>query len=132
MEHPLEKVHEPKHVQVNNKKTEDSKHVQANNKTIEKVNIFEDTKRDITKEAPMELVNTLKNQMEKIKIKFVHTAQAVDQCLPVLNQRPSIHDILIICYILNGGLLLKHDTDTNDDTDDEDFFHSFETKLKEF
>lgn len=71
-------------------------------------NLYDSTLAEVEQEAPAELVKTLKEQMLKIKQKFVHTAKAVDDCLPALENKPSVMKVLLVCYILNGGVLLKH------------------------
>ncbi len=91
-------------------------------------NIFRDTLQEITKEAPEELVDTLRSQMTKMRDKFIHTKHAVDQCLPILDKKPTVHDILVICYILNGGLLLKHDTES-EDYDEDAFLKTLENTI---
>ncbi len=78
-------------------------------------NLFEHTLKEVQNDAPEALVNTLKEQMNKIKDKYLHTSQAVDHCLPVLDSKPKLLDVLVVCYILNGGVLLKHTLEEEED-----------------
>lgn len=87
-------------------------------------NIFLHTQKEILKEAPLALVESLKVQMEKIKEKFPLTVKTVDEVLPVMEGNLTVLDVLVISYILNGGILLKHVV--SDDVDLDDSF------LKEF
>jgi len=74
-------------------------------------NLYLSTLAESEQEAPDDLVKTLKEQMLKMKSKFVHTAKAVDDCLPALENKPCLMQVLLVCYILNGGVLLKHVAD---------------------
>lgn len=87
-----------------------------------KENMFQDTYQEIYKNAPVDLVNALKKQMTKIKESNPHDTKHVSDCLRVLDQNPQLLDVLVICYILNGGVLLKHVGETEDELDLDDKF----------
>lgn len=84
-------------------------------------NLYNQTMQAVQMPAPEALVNTLKLQMNRIKEKVLHNNLAVDHCLPVLEQNPTLMDVLVVCYILNGGVLLRHmlEEEAEDDKDDE-------------
>jgi hypothetical protein len=89
-------------------------------------NIYEIAIEEVSKEAPEELINTLKTYMNKIKDGNPHNTQTVLHCLPILNDTPKLLDLLVICYILNGGLLLKHELDAQEDDLDDNFLNELE------
>lgn len=93
-------------------------------------NLFEHTLNEVKNDAPEALVNTLKIQMNKIKEKYPHNVQAVDHCMPVLENNPKLMDVLVICYILNGGVLLKHTLDDEASDEEEVTLDAFLAELE--
>jgi hypothetical protein len=83
-------------------------------------NLFKQTLLEVLQPAPEELVQTLMQQMHVMKQKCIGDTQAVDECLPVLEDDPRLMDVLVICYILNGGILLKHDMTTRNNSKESD------------
>lgn len=80
-------------------------------KTDIKNNIYYRTLKDLDNKASPELVLTLTQYMQTMKENAPpgsHTHAAVQDCTPVLQDAPSTLDVVLICYILNGGVLLKH------------------------
>ena len=93
-------------------------------------NLFQHTLSEMHHAAPVALVDTLKTQMEKIKEKYPHNVTAVEHCMPILEKDPKLLDVLVICYILNGGVLLKHMLEDTTDFDlDEAFLNDLDWKL---
>lgn len=102
---------------------------------MEEGNLFSHTLAEVQKPAPEELVATLVDQMNKMKVKFVHTAKAVGDCLPVLQEKPTVLDVLVVSYILNGSILLKHVVDVEEEEplgEDDDVSIDIEKMISEW
>ena len=73
-------------------------------------NIYYRTLKELENKASPGLVNTLAQYMQDMRKNaepgsHIHTA--VEDCTPVLSESPSTLDVVLICYILNGGIVLK-------------------------
>jgi hypothetical protein len=58
-------------------------------------------------QAPADFVTSLREKLEAIKEMYPHKESTVDSCLRGLEGRPTLGEILVAAYVLNGGMTLK-------------------------
>ena len=57
--------------------------------------------------APPDFVASLREKLSAIKELYPHKESTVDSCLRGLDGRPTLGEILVAAYVLNGGMTLK-------------------------
>jgi hypothetical protein len=57
--------------------------------------------------AAPDFVASLREKLDAIKEMFPHKESTVDSCLRGLEGRPTLGEILVAAYVLNGGMTLK-------------------------
>jgi hypothetical protein len=57
--------------------------------------------------APPDFVASLRDKLGVIKELYPHKESTVDSCLRGLQGRPTLGEILVAAYVLNGGMTLK-------------------------
>jgi len=79
-------------------------------------NLFHKTLMDVHKQASPELLDSLKAQINKIRTQY--PVSHVNQCMTALEKSPRILDVLVVCYMLNGGIFLKHEEEEDIELDE--------------
>lgn len=69
-------------------------------------NIFDQTTEKLQLEAPEELIQGVREHILKLE-----GNSDMEHCLTLLEKRPTVLDVLIVSYILNGGVLLKQSSE---------------------
>lgn len=94
--------------------------------------VFMDAMRQVSREAPPELVNGFRDKMRSIQSQYKHTDSTVQSCLDGLSATPTLLELLTAAFVVNGGVLFKYDLDP-EDTEQEftSFIREMEDGLKE-
>lgn len=71
--------------------------------------VYKDTMKEIFREAPQELVTGFKKKMGFIQDKYQHSKKTVQSCLEGMADPPTLVELLAAAYLVNGGLLFKHE-----------------------
>ena len=92
--------------------------------------VYKDTMKEIYREAPPELVEGFKKKMGFIQDQYQHSKKTVQSCLEGMADPPLLVELLAAAYLVNGGLLFKHEgeqkTDQLSSDELESFLHSIE------
>lgn len=78
---------------------------------------FAQAYRDATGAAPAELVASLRESLAAIRARSPHHEAAVDSIgerLGEAGERPTLLEVLVAAYMLNGGVVLKHRLEPED------------------
>ncbi len=113
-------------------KTSDSCYKSSRSKLVcERMSdVYKDTMKEIFREAPPELVEGFKKKMGFIQDQYQHSKKTVQSCLEGMADPPTLVELLAAAYLVNGGLLFKHEgeqkTDQLSSDELESFLHSIE------
>jgi hypothetical protein len=80
--------------------------------------VYKDTMKEIYREAPPELVAGFRKKMGFIQDRFKHSHKTVQSCLQGMADPPPLVELLAAAYLVNGGLLFKHEDCSEDAEDD--------------
>jgi hypothetical protein len=81
--------------------------------------------------AAPDFVASLREKLNAIKGMFPHKESTVDSCLRGLEGRPTLGEILVAAYVLNGGMTLKFNLSTEAARDAARDAEDFDSLLKE-
>lgn len=70
--------------------------------------VFKDAMKQMFKEAPPELTHGFKQKMGFIQAQYKHSKTTVQSCLDGMEDPPTLLELLVAAYVVNGGLLFKH------------------------
>ena len=66
--------------------------------------------------APSELLNTLRAQLQAIQRTNPNSAQTAESCLSgLVSDRSTLLHVLTAAYLINGGVMLKHQLDPEEE-----------------
>lgn len=71
--------------------------------------VYKDTMKEIFREAPPDLVAGFKKKMGFIQDQYQHSRKTVQSCLKGMADPPTLVELLAAAYLINGGLLFKHE-----------------------
>lgn len=95
--------------------------------------LFITTLHELHSEAPAELLNSLRDQLKQIKSTNPNCAQTAEACLDGLaSDQSSLLHVLTAAYLINGGVMIKHQAVSEDKEDKLDDFDSLEEELNNF
>ena len=66
---------------------------------------------DVYKAAPEELIRSMQERFSFIKTRYPHSEKSVLSCQKAFHNKetpPTLLEVLVAAYVLNGGILLKH------------------------
>ena len=108
----------------------------------ERNDLFQSAFIELHQEAPTELITSLRERLEHIRANNPQSAQTAEACLRGLaSDKSTLLHVLTAAYLINGGVMLKHqtiDTEKEGDTEDPDDqesgfdFGDLEEELKRF
>lgn len=81
--------------------------------------------------AAPDFVASLREKLDAIKEMFPHKESTVDSCLRGLEGRPTLGEILVAAYVLNGGMTLKFNLSKEAARDAARDAEEFDSLLKE-
>jgi hypothetical protein len=81
--------------------------------------------------APTDFVASLREKLGAIKELYPHKESTVDSCLRGLVGRPTLGEILVAAYVLNGGMTLKFNLSKEAAADAARDAEDFDSLLKE-
>lgn len=81
--------------------------------------------------AAPDFVASLREKLNAIKEMFPHKESTVDSCLRGLEGRPTLAEILVAAYVLNGGMTLKFNLSAEAARDAARDAEEFDSLLKE-
>jgi hypothetical protein len=99
--------------------------------------LFITTLHELHSEAPAELLASLRAQLKQIKLTNPNCAQTAEACLDGLaSDQSSLLHVLTAAYLINGGVMIKHQAEFEKPLDrkaefDSDF-ESLEEELNNF
>lgn len=95
--------------------------------------LFITTLHELHSEAPAELLNSLRDQLKQIKSTNPNCAQTAEACLDGLaSDQSSLLHVLTAAYLINGGVMIKHQAVSEERDDKLDDFDSLEEELNNF
>jgi hypothetical protein len=93
--------------------------------------LFTTALQELHSRAPIELLDSLRAQLEQIKLTNPNSAQTARACLEGLaSDQSSLLHVLTAAYLINGGVMLKHQAEEQKDLGSE--FDSLEEELSKF
>ncbi len=94
--------------------------------------LFITTLHELHSEAPAELLNSLRAQLKQIKSTNPNSAQTAEACLEALaSDQSSLLHVLTAAYLINGGVMIKHQAEAEEKDLSSDF-DSLEEELNRF
>lgn len=95
--------------------------------------LFITTLHELHSEAPVELLNSLRAQLKQIKSTNPNSAQTAEACLEGLaSDQSSLLHVLTAAYLINGGVMIKHQAAEEERPDLSTDFDSLEEELNRF
>jgi hypothetical protein len=73
----------------------------------------------VNKPASGELVTGFKEKIEFIKARYKHSEKSVSSCLAGLGGSPTLLELLVAAFVVNGGILFKHGPSVEEEEQDE-------------
>jgi len=71
-------------------------------------NVYKDVMKEAFHEATPEIVAGFKKKMGFIQDRYSHTSKTVKSCLQGLSEKPTLVELLVAAYLVNGGVLFKY------------------------
>ena len=101
--------------------------------------LFITTLHELHSKAPIELLNSLRSELEQIKLTNPNCSQTAQACLEGLaSDQSSLLHVLTAAYLINGGVMIKHQAEAEklaEETPKKDLsaeFDSLEEELSRF
>ena len=77
----------------------------------ERNDLFQSAFIELHQEAPTELIKSLRERLEHIRANNPQSAQTAEACLRGLaSDKSTLLHVLTAAYLINGGVMLKHQT----------------------
>ncbi len=77
--------------------------------------LFTTALQELHSRAPIELLSSLRAQLEQIKLTNPNSAQTARACLEGLeSDQSTLLHVLTAAYLINGGVMLKHQAEPED------------------
>ncbi len=92
--------------------------------------VFQHALLQIHQEAPPELVKSFLEKMRFIRTHYPHSETTIESCLDGLSEPPTLLELLVAAFVVNGGLLFKHGPELVDDPDEEETFRGFMQEIE--
>ena len=94
--------------------------------------LFITTLHELHSEAPTELLNSLRAQLKRIKLTNPNCAQTAEACLDGLaSDQSSLLHVLTAAYLINGGVMIKHQAVSEVEESNEKLDERLDAKLDE-
>lgn len=74
-------------------------------------NVYKDVMKEAFHEATPEIVAGFRKKMGFIQERYSHTAKTVESCLQGMSEKPTLVELLVGAYLVNGGVLFKYKED---------------------
>ena len=81
-------------------------------------------------EAPPELVQSFKEKMEFIRVRYTHSEKTINSCMEGLSNPPTLMELLTAAFVVNGGVLFKHGPELGDEHAAEQDFNEFMDEIQ--
>jgi hypothetical protein len=75
---------------------------------------------EVRMQAPPDFVESVREKLRSIRESFPHKESTVNSCLRGLEEKPTLMEILVAAYVLNGGVSLKFQIQEEAATDERD------------
>ena len=83
--------------------------------------------------APAELLKTLRAQLQVIQQTNPNSAQTAEACLEgLVSDRSTLLHVLTAAYLINGGVMLKHQVSSEEESAEPLDFNALEEELRSF
>jgi hypothetical protein len=103
-----------------------STHTKAND-------LFLTTLEQLHGPAPKDMLVTLRSQLRLIQQTNPNSAQTAEACLGgLVSDRSTLLHVLTAAYLINGGVMLKHQVSNEEETAETLDFHALEEELRSF
>lgn len=73
----------------------------------------------IHKDAPSELIEGFMEKLDFIKARHKHSEKTVESCISGFSTPPTLFELLVASYVVNGGILFKYGPELEQEQDDE-------------
>ena len=83
--------------------------------------LFLTTLHDLHSEAPKEMLNSLREHLQRVKQRNPNSARTAEACLAgIQSDSSTLLHVLTAAYLINGGVMLKHTGGEAEDRADQD------------
>lgn len=83
--------------------------------------VYKDVMKEVFGPASEEMVAGFKKKMAFIQAQCPHSKKTVESCLDGMSERPTLVELMAAAYLVNGGLLFKHEDSIDTDADDPEY-----------
>jgi hypothetical protein len=83
--------------------------------------VYKDVMAQVFTSAPEDMVAGFKRKMLFIQSNCPHSKRTVESCLEGLSTKPTLVELMAAAYLVNGGLVFKHEESQESDTEDIDY-----------
>jgi len=83
--------------------------------------VYKDIMTQVFNPAPDDMVAGFKRKMTFIQSNCPHSKNTVKSCLEGLSTKPTLVELMAAAYLVNGGLLFKHEENHESDIDDPEY-----------
>jgi hypothetical protein len=75
---------------------------------MEMDDVYKHAKKQLFLPAPPELVTRFRERMKFIREHNPHSTKTIDCCMAGVSETPTLLDIILSAYVVNGGVAFKH------------------------
>jgi hypothetical protein len=75
--------------------------------------VYIHAKKQLYLPAPPELVSRFKDRMKFIRERIPHSTRTVECCMSNVSPTPTLLEIILSAYVVNGGVAFKHPQEDN-------------------
>jgi hypothetical protein len=76
----------------------------------------------IHRNAPEELISGFMEKLELIKTRHKHSEKTVESCISGFSTPPTLFELLVASYVINGGILFKYGPELEQEQEDDNEF----------
>lgn len=83
----------------------------------------------IHRNAPEELISGFMAKLELIKTRHKHSEKTVESCINGFSTPPTLFELLLASYVINGGILFKYGPELEQEQEDDNDFNQLLAEL---
>ena len=83
--------------------------------------VYNDVMKEVFGPVSDDMATGFKKKMAFIQGKWPHSKKTVESCLEGMSEKPTLVELMAAAYLVNGGLLFKHEERADSDGDDPDY-----------
>jgi hypothetical protein len=83
----------------------------------------------IHRNAPEELITGFMEKLDFIKARHKHSEKTVESCISGFSTPPTLFELLVASYVINGGILFKYGPELEQEQEDDNDFSQLLAEL---